>query len=113
MSSLSEARRWINVSKIEQRIWNDNQYCFHGVAPLGFVEGGHWEKELRGNPFFRETTKHLAQKTFFRLIQDETDLGLLDTMLTLEEATENRETTVQFLKARIKTVKQKLVSSVA
>ena len=112
MSSLSENRRWINISSVEQRIKNASNGSYIGVPPGEFIEGGRWAAELRGVPFFRETTEHLPQKQFYKLIQDEQDVALLTHMLALEQSTQNRETTVKFLENRIRMLHKQVMATV-
>ncbi len=113
MSSLSDARRFTNTSRVEQRIRDARQDNYRSVQPGEFVEGGQWASELRGNPFFSESTKHILAKEFYRLIQDESDASLLTHMFTVEKATENRETVIKLLENRIRTLQKQTVSSAA
>lgn len=111
MSVLQDHRRWINVSRVEQRVLDARSNSYKGVMPGEFIEGAQYEREMRGLSSFVETTKHLTQKVFYRLIQDEPDESVLRHMLQLEMATEKRETIKNFIEIRIKALRKQSASA--
>jgi hypothetical protein len=113
MSSLSENRRWVNLSDIEQRVLDARTGSYVSVKPEEYVEGGQWEREMRGLPYFQETVKHLNQRTFGKLIQEETNISLLNHMLKIELATEKRQTIQTFIETRIKALNKQTSSTAA
>lgn len=113
MSSLSENRRWVNISDLEQRLFNASTNSYVSVKPDAYVEGGNWEREVRGLPYFQETVKHLNQRTFGKLIQEETSIPLLNHMLKIELATEKRQTIQTFIETRIKALHKQTSSTAA
>lgn len=113
MSSLSENRRWVNISDLEQRVFDARIQMYVSVKPEGFIEGGYWEQEMRGLPCFQETVKHLNQRTFGKLIQEETNISLLNHMLRIELATEKRQTIQAFIETRIKALNKQTSSTAA
>jgi hypothetical protein len=102
-----------SLSKVEQKILDITTNSYKSVLPGGFLEGGQWEREMRGLPFFQETVGHLTQRVFGKLIQEEYDEALLNHMLKIEMATEKRETIKTFIEARIKALHKQSTSTTA
>lgn len=102
MAGLNEVRRWVNLSRLEQRVYNSRQGNYESVMPNAFVQGPQYVGECN-NPSFRETTAHLTQAEFYERLQQEKDSDLLKRLAMIErnEFTP-RETIVKMIDARIK-----------
>lgn len=102
MTGLADKRRWVNISKLDQGIMNPKQAAYQIVIPGAFVEGAHFEPQVKNCPWFRETTQHLTPKELALFIKDETDVELLKNMATVEHYTGKREAVIKMLDDRVK-----------
>jgi|ERR1035437_1414364 hypothetical protein len=99
---LQSVRRWVNLSKLDQRELNSKQGSFETVHPRGFLEGPQYVG-LCNSPAFRETTTHLSQRDFYDRLPAENDVALLRRMVQIEtNEPEPRESVVKLIETRIK-----------
>jgi hypothetical protein len=112
MHGLSEVRRFVNMSKLDQRVFNPKQGDFVSVPPRGFVEGAQYGKEAT-SPAFRETTAHLTQKEFYETLPAENDIELLRRFAMIEtNEVQPRQSVVKLIEDRIKKLQsQKAVNA--
>lgn len=108
MTGLAAQRRWINISKLDQSVYNSKQGAYQTVVPGSFIEGGHVAEDVKNCPWFRETTAHFTTKEIYPLIQEETDINLLKTMVVAEQYTGRREGIVKMFDMRIKVLTKEL-----
>jgi len=104
-SSLSYRRRWMNVSKMDQRIFETSQGAYRTVASGAYVEGEQWESIVKNSPAFREVTSHLTQKEIYPLIQEEDDTALLQRFIAIENSQGPRTPVINMLEARINKIR--------
>lgn len=95
-------RRFVNLSRMEQRVQNPKQGSYESVKPKEYVEGAEYVHCI-SNPFLRETTAHLTEEEVFRRAQVETDVDLLKRLAMIEtNEIQPRHSVVKVLQARIK-----------
>ena len=100
MARLSELRRWINTTRVEQGIFNPRQGDYSHVLPGGCLEGPQWA-HVNMSPL-RESTAHLTQETLAPAAKEESDVDLLRHLLELERQTGRRESITKLFEDRLK-----------
>jgi hypothetical protein len=101
MPGLAELRRLVNISRVQQSVFNERNDAYDHIQPGESVHPAHYRGITR-NTAFRETLGHLTYHALLPLVRDEEDVDLLKHLLIVEAQTEKRQAVAKILANRIK-----------